>query len=50
VTARGTNAKQIAMKNLLFALVAVLFVSACSSGVSVGTRHHRVAFGGSIGR
>jgi uncharacterized lipoprotein len=41
------------MKTMLLSVVAVLAVSllsACSSGVTVGTRHHHVSVGGEIGR
>ncbi|MEA3212170.1 MAG: hypothetical protein QOE70_5227 [Chthoniobacter sp.] len=42
------------MKPLLIPLLAgialLLVATGCSSGVAVGTRHHHVAVGGSIGR
>jgi hypothetical protein len=33
----------------ILAALVVLFTSACSSGVRVGTRHHHVSVGGSAG-
>ena len=32
---------------IVLAALALIFASACSSGVRVGTRHHHVAVGGS---
>jgi hypothetical protein len=34
---------------ILLAALALVFVTACSSGVRVGTKHHHVSVGGSAG-